>query len=244
MQAERDRMRKDNRRLRRELDAARRTLVLKEDYLDKVQQMLLQRLAELEEVHDTIKAQNLALERLNAELCEAKEEAELLARIDPLTGVYNRRAFTECGNEELHRTARFGYPLSLLMIDVDQFKFINDIYGHGVGDQVISSVAQTLKEGARDIDTVGRLGGDEFAIILPDADWNRAELVAERLRHTIERLSVQAAAGPVTFTASFGVACLGNGHTLESLLEAADRALYCAKTAGRNRVAVDGRIEL
>jgi len=162
---------------------------------------------------------------------------------DPLTQLGNRRYFEERANAVLSRVRRRARPVSLLMIDIDHFKAINDHYGHPVGDDVLRALAATLAASLRAGDVCGRLGGEEFAVVLPDEDLEGAAASAERLRATIERLQVgtHTPHGRVAFTVSIGVAALPrDGDTLEALLERADARLYRAKEGGRNRVVASG----
>lgn len=161
-----------------------------------------------------------------------------LAATDALTGIANRRALFERGEWMLKNCLRHGHPCSLLMLDIDRFKRINDTYGHDVGDNAIRSVVRTLGQHMRDTDLCGRLGGEEFAMILPLTPMHLATEVAERLRQAISETPFDAgAAGEKFLTVSIGVVCSAlQIDTLTQLLHEADRALYTAKTGGRNRV--------
>ena len=125
-----------------------------------------------------------------------------LANTDPLTGVFNRRSFIEWCERELLRSSRTGEPFSLIMIDVDHFKQINDQYGHKAGDAALCAVAEKLKTSARKIDILGRWGGEEFVALLPGANSDAALLVAQRLRHSVESLSIFAASSRDTGSSS------------------------------------------
>lgn len=159
-----------------------------------------------------------------------------LARQDALTRVANRRALWETGEEAVLQARRRGSALAVLMIDVDHFKAVNDRWGHGVGDQLLTAVASTIGGGLRTGDLLGRVGGEEFAVLLPDAGIDAAVSVAERIRKAVENLSIESGQGPVTCTISAGVAQLNNHSTWDRLIADADQALYRAKTGGRNRV--------
>lgn len=161
------------------------------------------------------------------------------ALIDPLTGIFNRRKFDSCFDAEVQRSRRGGTPLSLIMIDIDFFKMVNDTGGHPMGDLVLKTVARTVKNHIRTTDTLGRLGGEEFAIILPDTTVEGVAYVAESLRRIIE--STNFAPWPNhdgRITASLGCTTWVMGDTETSMLRRADTALYNAKAAGRNQIAV------
>ncbi len=159
-----------------------------------------------------------------------------LARQDALTRVANRRALWEAGDNAMTHARRQGAALSVLMIDVDHFKSVNDRWGHGVGDRVLMAVAGTIGASLRNGDLLGRVGGEEFAVLLPDAKAEAAAGVAERIRKAVETLVVDTDKGPVTCTISAGVAVLEDHAVWDRLIDEADRALYRAKTGGRNRV--------
>jgi len=143
------------------------------------------------------------------------------------------------GRREVERALRFGRPLSALMLDIDFFKQVNDIYGHQIGDQVLSGFAQRCSQELRQIDLLGRYGGDEFVALLPETELEGARQVAERLRTLVSQVTFAASAVPVKITMSVGVAALGEGvKDLDGLVKAADQALYRAKRSGRNRVIV------
>jgi len=171
-----------------------------------------------------------------------RRELEHSATIDPLTGLKNRRVFDERLAEEVSRSQRYGTPLSLVMLDVDGFKAINDRLGHPEGDAVLTAIAQVLTELLRDTDVPTRYGGDEFAVILPGIGKTAAYAVAEKLRAAIAGLDVESAGSSgeaMTVTISAGVASVnGAPATPEGLLETADAALYRAKNAGRNQVMI------
>lgn len=166
------------------------------------------------------------------------EELARLAVTDPLSGLANRRRFTDALHAEIERTRRSGRPFSLLMLDIDHFKHVNDTYGHNVGDKVIVSLAGTVAAGVREIDTAGRLGGEEFGVILADTGLTGALIAAERLRQAVEAMDIAAEDGaPLRVTVSIGAAERGREETgPEELLRRADTALYTSKNNGRNRV--------
>jgi diguanylate cyclase (GGDEF)-like protein len=174
-------------------------------------------------------------------LAMAKERTEFLHKtaslIDPLTGIANRRAFLE-GSEELARRIESDpRPASVLLIDLDHFKLINDNYGHAFGDRVLQIFAKTADVHLGPLDLVGRLGGEEFAVLLYDADQDRALAVAEEIRIAFSENARQVDGHDVRATASVGVAVSGKGVLdVHALLAQADQALYFAKERGRNRV--------
>jgi diguanylate cyclase (GGDEF)-like protein len=151
---------------------------------------------------------------------------------DHLTGACSRRAFFGLATREQARALRRVSPLSLLLFDVDHFKRINDTHGHATGDRVLVDIVQRTGAVIRSIDTVARVGGEEFAVLLPDTGADTALLVAERLRHELDR-----ALDPAGYTVSIGAATLRPGETIDAMLKRADAALYAAKAAGRNAVA-------
>jgi len=163
-----------------------------------------------------------------------------LATLDALTGVVNRRHFYELARQELERAVRYRHPLSLLMIDVDYFKQINDTYGHGAGDQVLQTLAQRFKHGLRENDLIGRYGGEEFLVLLPETTGDRALQVAERLSDLVRREPIATEEGPVAVSISIGIVSCACGRTvtIEPLIDHADRALYEAKRSGRNQIRI------
>lgn len=172
----------------------------------------------------------------------AVHQRELLAKLamtDELTGISNRRNFIDVGRKEVERSIRYNRPLSLLYIDIDRFKSINDRWGHPAGDVVLKELALKISGILRRQDTVGRIGGEEFAIILPETDHKYACSVAESLRLAIEQSSTHInATTQIQFTLSIGVATLdGEDDSLDDLMHRADQALYQAKHSGRNQVA-------
>jgi diguanylate cyclase (GGDEF)-like protein len=166
-------------------------------------------------------------------------QARLQTITDPLTGLYNKRYFKQALPYEIARAQRYGKPMSLLMIDIDHFKQLNDIHGHPKGDQVLAAMGGTLAEALRSTDFSFRYGGEEFAVILPETRLENAFQVAEHLRAVLqERLSRQLSpCGQGTVTASLGLAAFPyDGASVELLLNHADHCLYKAKQQGRNRV--------
>jgi diguanylate cyclase (GGDEF)-like protein/PAS domain S-box-containing protein len=179
------------------------------------------------------------------EITQARQELEKMALHDALTGLANRHKFKERYELERQRQARVGLPLSLILVDVDHFKVVNDTWGHIVGDVCLKAVANALACHVRGIDLVARFGGEEFLVLLTDANAHEARLVGEKLRRAVEStvISTGLAAQPsLQVTASFGVATLlpPEELSLEALIERADGAVYAAKHAGRNQVCVAG----
>jgi diguanylate cyclase (GGDEF)-like protein len=173
-------------------------------------------------------------------LREQAERFQLMSITDPLTGLVNRRYLDERFSEELKRSQRYYYPLSLLMIDIDDFKSYNDTFGHQAGDEVLRGAAQCIRGSLRNFDVSARYGGEEFCVILPETDALAAAVLAERLRAQVEGdfgPANRAIRRPVTI--SIGVASLSHGlHTTEQITRAADEALYAAKNQGKNCVVV------
>jgi diguanylate cyclase (GGDEF)-like protein len=176
------------------------------------------------------------LKQSETALRNALEEVERLAITDSLTGLYNHRHLFELADRELQRARRYQLPLAVIMLDIDDFKRVNDTYGHATGDQVLQGVADCCQKELRRVDVIGRYGGDEFVAVLPETGLSAACQVAERLRKSIAERVLDTKAGRVTVTVSLGVAVLDDEHlTAETLLDCADKALYVAKKNGRNR---------
>jgi two-component system cell cycle response regulator len=175
----------------------------------------------------------------SVELAAACETYALTVR-DPLTGVYNRRYLQDRLWSEAAYCRRHGTPLSLILLDIDHFKRINDVYGHSIGDDALRTLASTLLQLTRQEDVLARYGGEEFALIARGIDREGTLAFAERIRRGVESQRLATPSGLVTFTVSVGVAHSENGadSDVQALLETADRALYSAKEAGRNRVSL------
>lgn len=168
---------------------------------------------------------------------QQEEELRRLATTDSLTGALNHRHFMQQATAEVHRAHRYNHSLTLLMLDADHFKQINDVHGHAAGDQVLREIVNTLRQELRENDLLGRLGGEEFAVVLPETDMAPAVAVAERLRERLASLRFQGPDRAFGITVSIGLATrLPNEETLESLLRRVDQALYRAKDAGRDQV--------
>ena len=170
----------------------------------------------------------------------AIQKLDQIAQIDVLTNLPNRRNFMMRAEIELYRTTRHGDSMSVLMMDIDNFKTINDTYGHRTGDEVLKCLAQLCQQSLRQYDIVGRIGGEEFAFILPKTEISLGLEIADRMRKNIENAVVKAEDGhTIQFTVSIGVTALSNENdSIDSLLSQSDKAMYEAKHAGRNRVYV------
>lgn len=155
---------------------------------------------------------------------------------DPLTGVGNRNSMQQTLQRDIHSARRHAQSLTVLMIDIDHFKRVNDSYGHSAGDSVLVQVAQSIQQQLRAVDALFRYGGEEFLAVLPNTDKQQASLVAKRILNSLEQLKAQAADQEIQVTVSIGSAALNADDTLETLLQRADSALYRAKKQGRNQV--------
>lgn len=210
--------------------AARQIAMLKMSY----QIETTQRDAEIQRL------QNVKLQLEIEEQKRVQAILENLATRDSLTNLYNRRHFLSLAKQEWKRASRYKSPLTALMLDIDQFKQINDRYGHATGDHALLAVAGIIQSTLRTSEIAGRYGGDEFAIILPETSAKNGLYVSKRISNEIIDEAIQTETGPITLTVSIGVAGLSDtnrGHiqTLEALLNRADKALYEAKRAGKNQ---------
>lgn len=169
-----------------------------------------------------------------------KKQFEYQANVDALTGIHNRRWMAEVFPRALHRCMLDRQPVSIMVLDIDYFKQVNDSYGHLVGDLALKCIANCMATNLRPHDLLVRYGGEEFAILLPDTDIGNAKLLADRLRCMIAETEIQNDGGNFNVTLSIGIATAGAGQSLEALINEADRALYLAKERGRNRVEVYG----
>lgn len=176
-------------------------------------------------------------------LAEAQENLKELSRLDGLTGVFNRRFMSESLEAEIHRSWRFTHPFSVMLYDIDQFKEVNDNYGHLFGDYVLTRVVQLARESIRPDDIIGRLGGDEFVVGLLETPSEHVQPIAERFRQKVAEHAFQNDGISAPVTVSVGVACLNPGvDSLRTLLKKADSAMYEAKWRGRNRVVISPQI--
>jgi len=177
------------------------------------------------------------LKKMLQEQKELIRNLEKLANTDSLTGVWNRRYLLNIAEKETQRSRRYNRPLSVLMIDIDHFKNVNDTYGHAVGDDVLMTMTETIINYLRNLDILGRFGGEEFVVLLPETDNKAAVITAERIRVNIEQINIPVDGKSVSITVSIGVASYQKGDAnIDALIQRADAALYQAKNQGRNRV--------
>ncbi len=179
-----------------------------------------------------------ALVMLEEHVEERTRELQILSVTDPLTGAINRRGVMEQLEYEIQRCHRYSQDLSVLMIDLDNFKAVNDGCGHHIGDNVLVVATKCFKELSRSTDTVGRIGGEEFLIVLPGTSSEEAMHLGERLRAGVAMADVVVGGQAMHFTCSIGVAQLEAGDSMNALLRKADQALYEAKHLGKNRIAL------
>jgi diguanylate cyclase (GGDEF)-like protein len=174
------------------------------------------------------------------EVEKARREAEEISRMDPLTNLFNRRHFLSVANLELENNEMYSNCLSVIMIDIDHFKEINDTYGHDSGDMVLQAIAENIRKAVRRSDIPCRYGGEEFVIVLPETDLTAAIEIGNRLRENIESTCVKTDKGIIPVTASVGISSLSEDSKgkLDLWIKRADQALYQAKEAGRNQVRV------
>ncbi len=208
-------------------------LILKDSYNQMIQRLNEHQLQLLElnqALDEKVKSRTHELEL-------AKESAEKLAYSDPLTQLSNRRAFFDYGEQILKQASRQQSPISLIMLDIDNFKKLNDTYGHALGDKALKALANTLKNNLRSSDIIGRLGGEEFAVLLPNSKESNAFKVAQTLRQEISQIELKQDQLSIKFTASLGlVESKPENPSIDTLLAQADKALYISKNQGRNRV--------
>ena len=190
----------------------------------------------VEERTNELRAKNSQLEREIEDKQKIEAKLKHLATIDSLTSIYNRRKFNEVLSYELRRDERYPGGLSLVICDLDNFKRINDTYGHITGDEVLKSFASMVKDLIRNSDTFARWGGEEFVLLLPETGFETAMQIAEKIRQETENSLFS---DTCRITASFGVTQFLEGDTETVLINRADEALYKAKTNGRNRLEVN-----
>jgi len=177
----------------------------------------------------------IRLKESQANLEQANINLALLASTDPLTQLYNRRHFFELGNTEMAKALRHQRPLSVIVLDVDKFKKVNDNYGHDAGDKALIALANVCKAAARGSDIVARFGGEEFSLCCPDTNSQGAYALAERLRQQVEAMQLKIDEHVINFTISLGIATVTpSDESLEGILKRADHLLFQAKDNGRN----------
>lgn len=173
---------------------------------------------------------------LSADIRRAYGHMKLLSETDELTGVLNMRAFTTLAERAAHQAQRYARPFSVLMVDSDSLKTVNDNFGHEAGNRLLRRTVECIQGQLRQTDLVARFGGDEFVVLLPETPCSGAAGVAERIRRSVEASPIDTRDGPVTVTVSIGTACYpDNGPDFESVLEKADQAMYASKSGGKNR---------
>jgi len=181
----------------------------------------------------------LQMQALIKDLAQSQRELERLATTDALSGLYNRHYFSQISSELLMLSKRNEKPMSVIILDIDYFKKINDRYGHSVGDEIIKHIAMTLKDATRKSDIVCRWGGEEFLLLLPETDAEGAYTIAQSIRKMIEQSEVSVTADlTIEYRASFGVSVVesSDAQGVDKAIKSADEALYKAKQLGRNRV--------
>ncbi len=196
-------------------------------------------------LHDMEKLVQQRTDQLQSALSEArklKQRYEELAIIDELTTLHNRRFFFPEARTAVASAIRYEKKLSIMMIDIDHFKQVNDMYGHAMGDQVLQAIASVLVKGKREVDILARFGGEEFVMLLPETDKDGAAVFAERLRRDLQQLVWQVDESEFHITASFGISSLLSPERIEPqklldiLIQQADDALYYSKNSGRNKI--------
>jgi diguanylate cyclase (GGDEF)-like protein len=200
-------------------------------------------IAERKQAEEDLRRAHDALEQVNLELQQSLERETLLASTDGLTGLYNHRHFFELAAREFHAAMRHRRSLAFLMFDMDNFKQVNDTFGHTVGDKLLGQVAQTVLAQVRVSDVVARYGGDEFIVLLPQASAGQALPIAERIRASVAAIRVETVKEPFAITLSIGIAEMRRepaDENIERIIQRADEAMYAAKAQGRNRTVIHG----
>lgn len=191
----------------------------------------------ISKIHVNGKLEMTAVLRDISEKSTLLEELLKLSRTDGLTKLYNRTYFTDLFKRELERNARYKNGISIIMFDLDHFKMVNDTYGHGGGDLVLTEVSQLIVKSLRSVDSVARWGGEEFIILLPETNCEEAIKISEKLRVLIFNHTFIYQSLPIKITASFGISCYSKDYdTTDKMIKYADDKLYESKSAGRNRV--------
>jgi diguanylate cyclase len=194
------------------------------------------RRAEAEDEAGKLRTQLRRLEQDTFDLRRQVAQAYQDAMLDPLTRLPNRRAYDERIAQEFARWKRFAEPLALMILDVDDFKVVNDTFGHNSGDKALSMIGAILVDRMRETDFIARYGGEEFVVLLSGADQENARRLADDLRVAVENGGLHANRQPVRITVSVGLAAFADGDAPEQVFERADQALYAAKQQGKNRV--------
>jgi diguanylate cyclase (GGDEF)-like protein len=187
-----------------------------------------------------LEEKNAILEAEIARRSKAEEDLKHIAATDPLTKIFNRRSFFDLAEKELSRSQRFNTALSVVMVDIDHFKNVNDTYGHILGDQVLIAFAELCQKNLRQYDIFARYGGEEFIVLLPETDISQAMVIAKRLQTMVAGTQIAFNGDKVSITISLGVSS-NEGElslTLDQLVDRADQALYSSKQSGRNKVSL------
>jgi len=206
------------------------------EFRERAQQRLADQVARDEQMGQRVAALEAETRTLHARLAAERQRA----RIDPLTNICNRKAFDERIEQEIARRATTRGPVTLLVWDIDNFKAINDNFGHRAGDRVLQTVAKCLAQGIRSTDLVARIGGEEFAMIMIGLSIEVSQQIANELRETVQMLRLHFRGTPVPVTLSCGIALLQDYDTPGRAFERADAALYKAKNTGKNQCIVAG----
>jgi diguanylate cyclase (GGDEF)-like protein len=206
---------------------------------------LIAKETELSQANQELRKEIAMRQETEAALRKSREKLRQLAMTDSLTGLFNRRHFNRMALKEVDRALRYSRPLSVIVMDLDHFKKVNDLFGHGTGDRVLVMVGDILREVLRSTEISARYGGEEFIVLLPETSAQAAADVAERLRRSIEGRVLEVPGEMTNVTASFGVSDaldrsdpMTGPQRLSELISAADRAMYSSKESGRNRVTV------
>ena len=193
----------------------------------------------IRQLQKNLEEKNLLLMKEIEQRKKTQEELERIVLLDPLTGLYNRRHFFNVAFTEFKKARRYGRPLSVILLDADHFKNVNDTYGHAVGDRVLIHLSEIMRNSLRTVDILARYGGEEFIILLPETNLPHTLYAAERIREQVEKTPLPLEDGQVDLTVSLGVADIQSCPTecsFDNLLLHADKALYNAKNTGRNRI--------
>ena len=209
-------------------------------FSDRQQEQLRQVTQELQGKTVQLQTLNQALEDEIEARKKLEDDLRRMATTDALTGVFNRRKFYELGQYEFAKLERGSHVLSLLMMDLDRFKTVNDRYGHAAGDEALRCFARVCSGQIRLVDSLGRLGGEEFGVLLPDTEMTGALEVAERVRAEMEACPITGSEGDFFVTISIGAVTARVCEGFEAMLARADEAMYAAKQNGRNRVESNG----